>query len=354
MTAPGPARAFLGNRLRQLRHGALDEGEEIHRQPPGRALLGAARRHHRPDQRGQHRSGVLPADQVEAFQGLVDEVQHVAAVGVDPLGAGHEQQLGQHRRRGTTGDRGEQRALGTVAMAHGRPAPQPALQGRRVGGAGERGAVAAWCLAGAVGGDPPRAVEQGEAGRLLRQLRQQVAQSREDRQADTPRRPDSARRTARPGAAPTTLAGLEPTGHAPPWRRPDPDRGPCRPRAGGASDPPGRHGRTRAVPRRLPRGPRPDRLARRPPTGRTCSRWPDRTGRDANDRSGCRPRPSRDRAGSPCAGSGCRGRGHDPARRPRAPAGGVPAAPCGPWPAARQACQRERTRALLQSWLPTR
>ena len=186
MTAPGPARAFLGSRLRQLRHGALDEGGEIHRQPPGRALLGAARRHHRPDQRGQHRSGVLPPDQIEAFEGLVDEVQHVAAVGVDPLGAGHEQQLGQHRRRGTTGDRGEQGALGTVAMAHGRPAPQPALQGRRVDGALERGAVAAWCLAGAIGGNPPRAVEQGEAGLLLRQFGHQIAQSREDGQADTP------------------------------------------------------------------------------------------------------------------------------------------------------------------------
>ena len=186
MTAPGPARAFLGNRLRQLRHGALDEGEEIHRQPPGRALLGAARRHHRPDQRGQHRSGVLPPDQIEAFHGLVDEVQHVAAVGVDPLGAGHEQQLGQRRRRGTTGDRGEQGALGTVAMAHGRPAPQPALQGRRVDRALERGAVAAWCLARAIGGDPPRAVEQGEAGLLLRQPGHQISQSREDGQADTP------------------------------------------------------------------------------------------------------------------------------------------------------------------------
>ena len=349
MTAPGPARAFLGSQLRQLRHGALDEGGEIHRQPPGRALLGAARRHHRPDQRRQHRSGVLPPDQIEAFEGLVDEVQHVAAVGVDPLGAGHEQQLGQHRRRGTTGDRGEQRALGTVAMAHGRPAPQPALQGRRVGGAGERGAVAAWCLAGAVASDAPRAVEQGEAGRLLRQLGHQISQSREDGQADTPPVAILRCRTAQPGAVPTTPAGLAPTGHAPPWRRPDPDRGPSRPRAGGASDPPGRHGRTRAVPRHLPRGPRPDRLARRPPTGRTCSRWPDRTARDANDRSGCRPRPSRDRAGSPCAGSDCRARGDAPARRPRAPAGGVPAAPSGPWPAAPQVCPREGTRGPCQS-----
>ena len=129
---------------------------------------------------------MLPADQVEAFQGLVDEVEHVAAIGVDPLGPGHEQQLGQHRRRGTTGDRGEQGALRGVAMAHARPAPQPALQDRRVGGAGERGAVAAWCLAGAVASDAPRAVEQGEAGLLLRQLRQQVAESGEDRQADAP------------------------------------------------------------------------------------------------------------------------------------------------------------------------
>ena len=71
-------------------------------------------------------------------------------------------------------------------MAHGRPAPQPALQGRRVDGALERGPVTPWRLARAIGGDPPRAVEQGEAGLLLRQPGHQISQSREDGQADTP------------------------------------------------------------------------------------------------------------------------------------------------------------------------
>ena len=71
-------------------------------------------------------------------------------------------------------------------MAHGRPAPQPALQGRRVDGALERGPVTPWRPAGGIGSDPPRAVEQGEAGLLLRQPGHQIAQSREDGQADPP------------------------------------------------------------------------------------------------------------------------------------------------------------------------
>ena len=71
-------------------------------------------------------------------------------------------------------------------MAHGRPAQQPAPQGRRVDGALERGTITPRCLARAVGGNPPRAVEQGEAGLLLRQPGHQIAQSREDGQADTP------------------------------------------------------------------------------------------------------------------------------------------------------------------------
>ena len=71
-------------------------------------------------------------------------------------------------------------------MAHGRPAPQPALQGRRVDRALERGAVAPWRPARAIGGDPPCAMEQSEAGLLLRQPGHQISQSRDDGQADTP------------------------------------------------------------------------------------------------------------------------------------------------------------------------
>ena len=351
MTVPGRARAFLGNRLRQLRHGSLDKGEEIHRQPPGRALLGAARRHHRPDQRWQHRSGVLPADQVEAFQGLVDEVQHVAAVGVDPLGAGHEQQLGQSRRRGTTGDRGEQGALGTVAMANGRPAPQPALQGRRVDGALERGPIAPRrpALQSAATRRAPwnRARQVSSSGSPGTRFPRAVRMVRPTPQASRLCAPNSAawRSTDEAGSA---LANRPRTAFATTrsrsWANPSASRRHQWPTGSALSE--------TGLTQTSPRGPRPDRLARRRPTGRTCSRWRDQTGRDANGRSGCRPRPSRGRAGSPYAGSGCRRRGSGLVHRPRGPADGLPAAPCGPWTAVPQACRRERTRGRPHPSLP--
>ena len=69
-----------------------------------------------------------PADEVEALEGLVDEVERMSAVGEDAIGFGGEQQVGQSRRRRASGDRGQNGALGCVAVADGGPAPQPTLQ----------------------------------------------------------------------------------------------------------------------------------------------------------------------------------------------------------------------------------
>ena len=78
---------------------------------------------------------------------------------------------------------------------------------------------------------------------------------------------------------------------------------------------------------------------RRRPKGRTCSRSPAQIARDANGSSGCHPARCPGRAGSPCAGSGCRG------RRPARPRGSEGPARAGraersvPWPQARRGCR---------------
>ena len=134
---------------------------------PRRRFVCSSRRHHLADHARQHGSGVLPADQVEALASLVDEVERVSAVGEDAVRRRREQQARERGRRGAVRDGGEQRALGGFAMAHGAPVPQPALEGREVGPARERGALPARRLAIAVRGDAPGAVEQREIGLLV-------------------------------------------------------------------------------------------------------------------------------------------------------------------------------------------
>ena len=84
------------------------------------------------------------------------------------------------------GDGGEQGAFGGLAMAHGAPVPQPALEGREIGPARERGALPSRRLAVAVRRDPPGAVEEREIGLLFRQHGEQIAERGEDGRADSP------------------------------------------------------------------------------------------------------------------------------------------------------------------------
>ena len=129
---------------------------------------------------------MLPADQVEALERLVDEVERVAAVGKGALGRGREQDIGERGRREHRRDRGQQGALGRIAMAHGGPAPQPALERGRIGPASKRRAFPSRRLAVAVRRDAARAVEQREIGLLFRQHGEEIAERREDGQADAP------------------------------------------------------------------------------------------------------------------------------------------------------------------------
>src|SRR5215207_522808 len=122
---------------------------------------------------------MLPADQVEAFASLVDEVERMAAISEGTVRRRPKQEAGERSRRGAAGDGGEERALGGFAMAHGGPVPQPPPEGGKIGPARERRTLPARRLAVAVGRDAARTMEKGEIGLLLRE-RQQVAEGGQD------------------------------------------------------------------------------------------------------------------------------------------------------------------------------
>ena len=152
---------------------------------PGVVLVGAARRHQLADHGRQDGRRVLVADQLDALEGLVDEVQRMAAVGKRPVGDRDEQHRRQPVQRQALVDGGEQRALGGVAMPPLGPLAKPALErGDARPGAGERCAIAARRHAVAIGGHPPDALEQRQVGLLLGQDRQQVGERGHDGHAD--------------------------------------------------------------------------------------------------------------------------------------------------------------------------
>ena len=66
---------------------------------------------------------MLPADQVQALEGLVYEIKRVSPVGESAVRVGRKQEVGERGWRGAGGDGGEQSALGRLTMAHACPAP---------------------------------------------------------------------------------------------------------------------------------------------------------------------------------------------------------------------------------------
>jgi len=137
---PGPAMyARAGaEQLRDLIRCHLGERHKIDRLPPGDRLLGASSCHHLSDYGRKHGRRVLPSNQIEALEGLVYEIERVAHIRKSAVGLGCEQRIGQHRRRATRRNRGEQGALGGLTMAHLCPAAQPALKHGRIRPAGKR------------------------------------------------------------------------------------------------------------------------------------------------------------------------------------------------------------------------
>ena len=127
---PIPATGAFPERPRQLGASARHERDEIDRMAPGVALVGAACAHQLVHHRRQDRGGVLAADQADALERLVDEIQRVAAVGERPIGRRAQHEVGD-RGEVLLRDHREQGALGGIPVPHLDPLPEPSPQRRR-------------------------------------------------------------------------------------------------------------------------------------------------------------------------------------------------------------------------------
>ena len=99
MVRPAARAAVCRKKLRKLPGRFLAKRDKIDRLAPLGRFLGAARRHHLADDCRQQRGSMLPADQVEALERLVDEIERVSVVGEGPLGLGGEQGVGERGGR---------------------------------------------------------------------------------------------------------------------------------------------------------------------------------------------------------------------------------------------------------------
>jgi hypothetical protein len=129
---------------------------------------------------------VLPTDEVEALECLVDEVERVSTVGERPLGRCCKQSVGKRGWREPSRNRCEQGTLGRLAMAHACPTLEPALECSRIRPAFKRRTFAPWRLAVAVRCHAARAMEQRKIDFLLGQHEQEIGERSQDRQTHAP------------------------------------------------------------------------------------------------------------------------------------------------------------------------
>jgi hypothetical protein len=66
---------------------------QINGLPPFRRFIGSACGNHLADNAGQQIGGVLPSDQVETLEALVDEIKRVSAIGKDAVGLGRDEKF---------------------------------------------------------------------------------------------------------------------------------------------------------------------------------------------------------------------------------------------------------------------
>ena len=250
---------------------------------------------------------MLPADQVEALQRLVDEVQRVAAVGEHAVGRRREQHVGQRRGRRAGRDRGQQGALGPVPVPDRDPAAEPALQRvrvRRPRRAGRGPAAAAGRRS------PPRPAGSrgtGRGGPPPRAAAPAGCRGRSGWSARRPSRRGCGRRTGRP-------ARTIPAGGTPPASRPAVALATTSPRSW-ASPSSSRAGQCAGRVGAAEGGPDPDLAVAHPHGAGRDVVGPEVEGAATGEvEAGVVPVAGQDavldacpgRAGSPCAGSGCR------------------------------------------------
>ena len=183
---------------------------EVDRPAPGVGFLHAAGVGVAAGEGADHGLGQVPAGDVQGFECLVGEVEHVAAGQVAVVGGRSEEHVGNGGLVDSGLNGREQAAFGAGGVAHVDEAPEPALEGGRVGGGVGQGAdFELGRRSGGVAGYVRQPVEEGARVLLRRQVGEQVHHAGQDREAGAPAvalvagaelEPD-AERLARVGAA---------------------------------------------------------------------------------------------------------------------------------------------------------
>ena len=101
MIRPAMRAVACREQRRQLASHFVAKRDKIERLSPFGQFLGAPGRRHLADDGRQQSGSMPPANQVQAFERLVDEVERVSAVGEGAFGLGGEQRVGEHSGRET-------------------------------------------------------------------------------------------------------------------------------------------------------------------------------------------------------------------------------------------------------------
>ena len=117
MIRPANRATAFREHCRQSASLLIAERDEIDRLSPFGRFLGTPGHRHLADDGRKQRGSMPPANQVQAFERLVDEVERVSVVGEGPPRFGGQQGVGERSGRKTLGDRREQGTLGRLAMA---------------------------------------------------------------------------------------------------------------------------------------------------------------------------------------------------------------------------------------------
>ena len=83
----------LVDQVRKLGESILQKWHQVHGMAPGVRFFPPFCRDQPAHHGRQDVSGMLPADDVEAFEGLVDEIKRMATIGVIPVGDSRKQHI---------------------------------------------------------------------------------------------------------------------------------------------------------------------------------------------------------------------------------------------------------------------
>ena len=92
--------------MRQFQSSPLAQSDKIDRLAPRRRLLSTSRCRHLADNTRQHGGRMLPTDEIETLEGLVDEVERVSSIGIGAVCLGRQQKVGEVSRRSAASNGG--------------------------------------------------------------------------------------------------------------------------------------------------------------------------------------------------------------------------------------------------------